>query len=165
MHGTSIARLSVLLLAFAGASAHAHEHDKAHDLHTATVAQAAQASWGIAGKRDGAQRTIRMSMLDSMHFAPEKIEVKRGETVRFLIRNDGTLLHEFVLGTKATLDEHARMMAQQPNMPHEADYMAHVDPGKTGEGVWTFNRVGQFYYACLVAGHYEAGMIGTVLVK
>ena len=85
--------------------------------------------------------------------------------MRFLIRNDGTLLHEFVLGTKATLDEHARMMAQQPNMPHEADYMAHVDPGKTGEVVWTFNRVGQFYYACLVAGHYEAGMIGTVLVK
>ena len=119
----------------------------------------------MAGKKDHAQRTIRISMLDSMRFAPENIEVKRGETVRFLISNNGTLLHEFVLGTKASLDEHARMMAQRPTMPHETDDMTRVDPGKTDEMVWTFNRPGQFYYACLIAGHYQAGMVGAVLVE
>ncbi len=120
---------------------------------------------GAAGRREDTQRTIRISMLDTMRFVPEMIEVKRGETVRFLLSNDGAVLHEFVLGTKAILDEHVRMMAQHPDMPHEADYMAHVDPGKTGEVVWTFNRAGRFNYACLVAGHYQAGMVGAVLVK
>jgi len=163
MHGKSTALLSALMLAFAGSLTHAQ--DKGHTTHVATDAHAMQAPWGIAGKKDLAQRTIRISMLDSMRFAPEKIEVKRGETVRFLLSNEGTLLHEFVLGTKATLDEHAQMMAQRPNMPHEAEYMTHVDPGKTEEVVWTFNRAGRFYYACLIAGHYQAGMIGTVLVK
>jgi uncharacterized cupredoxin-like copper-binding protein len=39
-----------------------------------------------------------------------------------------------------------------------------VAPGKTGEIVWTFNRAGQFDFACLIAGHYQAGMIGKITV-
>lgn len=163
MHGRSTALLGVLMLAFAGSLAHAQ--DKGYATHVATDAHSTQAPWGMAGKKDHAQRTIRISMLDSMRFAPENIEVKRGETVRFLISNNGTLLHEFVLGTKASLDEHARMMAQRATMPHETDDMTRVDPGKTDEMVWTFNRPGQFYYACLIAGHYQAGMVGAVLVE
>jgi len=42
--------------------------------------------------------------------------------------------------------------------------MAHVAPGKTGEIVWTFNRAGEFDFACLIPGHYDAGMVGKIKV-
>jgi uncharacterized cupredoxin-like copper-binding protein len=69
-----------------------------------------------------------------------------------------------VLGTKKDLDEHAAMMVKFPDMEHEEPYMAHVGPGKTGEIIWTFNKPGTFDYACLIAGHYQAGMVGKVTV-
>ena len=62
------------------------------------------------------------------------------------------------------LDEHAALMKKFPNMEHDEPYMAHVEPGKKGEIVWTFNRVGEFDFACLLPGHYEAGMRGTINV-
>ena len=40
----------------------------------------------------------------------------------------------------------------------------HGPPGKTGEIIWTFNRAGQFEFACLIAGHYQGGMVGTIMV-
>jgi uncharacterized cupredoxin-like copper-binding protein len=49
-------------------------------------------------------------------------------------------------------------------MEHDEPYMVHVAPGKTGEMTWTFNRAGDFEFACLIPGHYEAGMIGKVNV-
>jgi uncharacterized cupredoxin-like copper-binding protein len=69
-----------------------------------------------------------------------------------------------VLGTKKELDEHAALMAKFPNMEHDEPYMAHVGPGKTGEIIWTFNRPGEFDFACLIPGHYQAGMVGKVKV-
>jgi uncharacterized cupredoxin-like copper-binding protein len=39
-----------------------------------------------------------------------------------------------------------------------------VDAGQSGEIVWTFNRVGEFEFACLIAGHFQAGMVGTITV-
>ena len=104
-------------------------------------------------------------MSDQMRFSPEKIEVKQGETIRFVHKNDGQILHEFVLGTKKELDEHAALMAKFPGMEHDEPYMAHVAAGKTAEMVWTFNRAGEFDFACLIPGHYEAGMIGKVKVS
>ena len=67
--------------------------------------------------------------------------------------------------TKQVLDEHAALMQKFPNMEHDEPYMAHVPPGKTGEIVWTFNRAGEFDFACLIAGHYQAGMVGKIVVK
>ena len=103
-------------------------------------------------------------MTDDMRFTPAWLEVKQGETLRLRIRNAGQVLHEFVLGTRADLDEHAAMMVRFPDMEHDEPYMAHVPPGQTGEIIWTFNRAGEFYFACLIAGHYQAGMVGQVLV-
>jgi uncharacterized cupredoxin-like copper-binding protein len=99
-----------------------------------------------------------------MRFSPEKLEVKQGETIKFVIKNGGKVMHEMVLGTKKDLDEHAAMMVKFPDMEHEEPYMAHVGPGKTGEIIWTFNKPGTFDYACLIAGHYQAGMVGKVTV-
>jgi len=99
-----------------------------------------------------------------MRFTPDRIEVKQGETVRLVHKNDGKIMHEFVLGTKKELDEHAALMAKFPNMEHDEPYMAHVGPGKTGQIVWTFNRPGEYDFACLIPGHYQAGMVGKVKV-
>ena len=63
------------------------------------------------------------------------------------------------------LKVHAEMMKKHPGMEHDEPYMAHVPPGKTGEIVWTFNRAGTFEFACLMAGHFEAGMIGRITVQ
>jgi len=123
-----------------------------------------QMEWGIAGDAVAAKRTIEISMSDNMRFTPERIDVKQGETVRFVVKNTGKIMHELVLGTKKKLDEHAAMMAKFANMEHDEPYMMHVGPGKTGEIVWTFNRPGEFDFACLIAGHYQAGMVGKIKV-
>jgi uncharacterized cupredoxin-like copper-binding protein len=74
------------------------------------------------------------------------------------------VMHEFVIGTKAENAKHAELMVKFPNMEHDEPWMAHVPPGKTGEIVWHFNRAGEFEFACLIAGHYQAGMVGTIKV-
>jgi uncharacterized cupredoxin-like copper-binding protein len=123
-----------------------------------------QKAWGIAGDAKAVTRTVTFTMTDNMRFNPDKLEVKQGETIKFVIKNSGKVMHEMVLGTKKDLDEHAALMVKFPGMEHEEPYMAHVGPGKTGEIVWTFNKPGTFDYACLIAGHYQAGMVGKVTV-
>lgn len=123
-----------------------------------------QKPWGIAGNAKAAGRTIEIRMTDDMRFTPDRIEVRQGETIRFIHKNNGAAMHEFVLGTNAELDEHAALMKKFPGMEHDEPYMAHVAPGKQGEIVWTFNRSGEFDFACLLPGHYEAGMAGKIRV-
>jgi uncharacterized cupredoxin-like copper-binding protein len=123
-----------------------------------------QKDWGIAGDAKSAKRSIEVGMADNMRFTPDKIAVRQGETVKFVARNTGKVMHEFVIGTKAENGKHAEMMVKFPTMEHDEPYMAHVPPGKTGEIVWTFNRAGEFEFACLIAGHYQAGMVGTITV-
>lgn len=154
----------VALIASSSLATQAMAHgDEAHAKKTAPVVKE-QKPWGIAGDARAATRTIEVRMSDQMRFAPDKIEVKQGETIRFVHKNDGRIMHEFVLGTKKDLDEHAALMVKFPGMEHDEPYMAHVAPGKTGEIVWTFNRAGEFDFACLIQGHYEAGMVGKVKV-
>ncbi|PKO64894.1 MAG: plastocyanin [Betaproteobacteria bacterium HGW-Betaproteobacteria-17] len=141
--------------------AHAHGENK-HAAASPVIAE--QTAWGIAGQPAQVTRTIALDMTDAMRFTPDTLSVKEGETVRFVVRNTGRMLHEMVIGTPDELAKHAAMMAKFPNMEHDEAYMVHVDPGKTGEIVWTFNRAGQFEFACLIAGHYEAGMRGTLTV-
>jgi uncharacterized cupredoxin-like copper-binding protein len=123
-----------------------------------------QKPWGIAGERRGA-RTVEVRMSDAMRFAPERIEVREGETIRFVVRNAGKVLHEMVIGTPEELKQHAELMKKHPGMEHEEPYMSHVGPGRRGELVWNFNRPGTFQFACLIPGHFEAGMIGTIVVR
>ena len=124
-----------------------------------------QKDWGIAGDAKDAKRTIECGMSDDMRFSPDHFEVRTGETVRFVVRNRGQVMHEFVIGTQAENAKHAALMARFPGMEHDEPYMAHVPPGKTGQIVWQFNRAGQFECACLIAGHYSAGMVGTIKVS
>lgn len=140
-------------------TAHEDESDSAETL------ALEQKPWGIGAAVSEATRTIKVSMSDTMRFTPETMSVSVGETVRFVIHNEGAVMHEFVLGTTETNDEHAELMLKFPGMEHDEPYMAHVPPGNTGEIVWTFNQAGTFDFACLIAGHYQAGMVGTITVQ
>lgn len=123
-----------------------------------------QKPWGIAGEAQAVVRTAEVRMTDDMRFTPDRIEVRQGETLRLVIVNRGKMLHELVIGSKAELDAHAELMLKFPGMAHDEPYMAHVDAGQRGEIVWHFNRAGHFEFACLIAGHYQAGMVGKIIV-
>lgn len=123
-----------------------------------------QKDWGMAGEQANVTRTVHVEMTDDMKYTPSAITVKRNETVKFHVVNKGKVMHEMVIGTKKELDAHADMMKKHPNMEHDEPYMAHADPGKSESITWLFNRPGEFFYACLVPGHYEAGMVGRITV-
>ena len=144
-------------LSFAHGSPHKDKSDKA--------VQYEQQEWGVAGAAAKVQRVVRVAMSDDMRFTPSLIKIKQGQTIRFMIHNQGSVLHEFVLGTRPVLEAHAELMKRFPDMEHDEPYMAHVMPGQTGEIVWTFNRAGEFDFACLMPGHFEAGMVGRVVVS
>jgi uncharacterized cupredoxin-like copper-binding protein len=155
-----------VLTALLGAATVAHGHgdeDHAKEGGNQPVKQE-QKAWGIAGDAKAAKRTVEIRMTDDMRFTPRLITVRQGETVKFVIHNAGQVMHELVIGSKKELDEHAALMAKFPEMEHDEPYMAHVKPGKRGELVWTFNRPGDFDFACLIAGHYQAGMVGKIKV-
>jgi len=136
----------------------------------ASVAIAAeQTAFGIAGDPSKVTRTIAIDMSDDMRYAPAALDVKLGETVRFVVANKGATMHELVLGTPKDIAHHAQAMSNAPvgmaQHDHQMPSMVHVHPGSSGEIVWRFNRAGTFAYACLIPGHYEAGMKGTLVVR
>ena len=122
-------------------------------------------AFGREGDPAKAVRTIAVDMSDAMRFTPSQVRVKRGETVKFVVANGGKMLHEMVIGTEAELKKHAELMKKHPGMEHDEPYMAHVQPGKRESIAWTFTKAGTFMYGCLIPGHWEAGMKGTIVVE
>lgn len=152
-------------LLLAGGPAFAHE-TAAHPASRKPATALLQVTpFGQEGNPKKVDRTVRVSMNDRMRFEPESVTIRKGETVRFAIANKGEVLHEMVLGTIQALREHAELMKKHPGMEHDEPGMAHVKPGATGEIVWQFTQAGEFQFACLLPGHFEAGMVGKVVVK
>jgi uncharacterized cupredoxin-like copper-binding protein len=120
---------------------------------------------GEPGSAAAVGRTIQVEMHDSMRFTPPTITVKRGETVRFVVHNAGARVHEFMLGEIGELRSHAEVMRKHPEMIHDEPNAVTVEPGKTAELVWKFTQAGKVDFACLLPGHFEAGMQGRVEVR
>lgn len=113
-------------------------------------------------------RTVEVSMQDadgSMSYAPKIINVRRGEQIKFVIKNDGVLKHEFVLANTADNLKHAELMRKYPDMEHDDPNAKSVDAKGKAEILWRFTKSGEFEYACLIPGHRESGMIGKIVVK
>jgi uncharacterized cupredoxin-like copper-binding protein len=123
-----------------------------------------ETAFGRQGDRKKVTRTINVDMSDRMRFEPAQLTVKQGETIRFRVKNSGKAMHEMVLGTMKDLKAHADLMRKHPGMEHHEAYMIHVAPGKTGAMLWQFTNPGEFHYGCLIPGHFEAGMVGTIQV-
>jgi uncharacterized cupredoxin-like copper-binding protein len=121
--------------------------------------------FGREGDPKKVSRIVRIEMSDKMRFAPADLSFKSGETAKFLIRNNGKVMHEMVLGSMKELKAHAEMMKKHPTMEHQEPYMAHVASGKTETMVWQFTKPGEFHFGCLVPGHFEAGMVGKITVN
>ena len=158
---TAAALLTVLLVASGLAMAQSDGDRKAggaakHHDHASAL--------GKPGNAKKVSRTVTIAMSDSMRFSPASVSAKKGETIRFALKNEGKLKHEMVLGTVTELKEHAALMVKFPQMEHADPNQASVEPGKTGELIWQFTKAGTFDFACLQAGHYEAGMKGQVVV-
>lgn len=139
---------------------------------------------GKPGKATAATRTIDITMHDN-YYEPESIDVKEGETVRFRVKNAGEFVHEFNIATgdmhKAHAPEMMMMVEHGVLMPDHIDMeaakamqasMGHgmhndpnsalLEPGKSGEVVWTFPEHATLEFACNVPGHYESGMVGKI---
>jgi uncharacterized cupredoxin-like copper-binding protein len=123
-----------------------------------------ETGFGRTGDPKKVTRTVEIDMSDRMRFTPASLTVKRGDTVRFIAKNSGKQMHEMVLGRMKELKEHAELMRKHPGMEHDEPYMAHVGPGKRAEIVWQFTKAGEFHYGCLIPGHFEAGMVGSIKV-
>jgi uncharacterized cupredoxin-like copper-binding protein len=117
---------------------------------------------GVASK---VTRTVQIDMKDDMRFHADTFKAKRGETIRFVIKNSGALKHEMVLGTEKDLKDHYEVMKKHPEMEHAEPNMVTLAPGKTGEIIWQFTKAGKVDFACLQPGHYDAGMKGLVNVS
>ena len=142
-------------IALAGPGAKGHGHDSGF-------------SAGEPGNPKRPARVIQVTMNEGdgkMMFVPDRLEIRRGEQVKFVLRNNGELDHEFILATTPENMKHAEEMKKNPEMEHDDPNAKRLAPKKTSQIVWRFTKAGQFEYGCLIPGHREAGMIGTIVVK
>jgi len=160
MTRTLIAVAAVLTSALA----FAHGDEQHKPAKKAAAQPMVETGFGRTGDPRKVTRTVRVDMADTMRFTPAELEVKQGDTVKFVVRNSGKQLHEMVIGTMKELKDHAEVMKKHPGMEHDEPYMAHVAPGRTQEIVWQFTKPGDFHYGCLIPGHFEAGMVGRIKV-
>ncbi len=124
--------------------------------------------YGEPGDPKKPARTIQITMRESdgkMVFIPNKIDIRKGEQVKFAIRNNGELDHEIVVGTLDGNLKHMAEMMKNPDMEHDDPNAKRLAPKKTGEIVWKFTKTGEFDFSCLIPGHRESGMTGTIIVK
>jgi uncharacterized cupredoxin-like copper-binding protein len=125
-------------------------------------------SAGEPGDPKKPSRTVKVTMLEDgkkMLFEPDLVDVRQGEQIRFVIFNEGTWNHEFMLATAAENRKHAELMKKFPDMEHDDPNAKRLAPFESGELLWKFTKRGEFEYACLIPGHLEAGMHGKVVVK
>jgi uncharacterized cupredoxin-like copper-binding protein len=101
----------------------------------------------------------------TMAYSPAAVDVKKGEQIEFIIRNTGVLDHEFFLDSFEHNAAHKIAMQNNPEMQHHDANAARLAPGKDTVILWKFTKAGTFEFACLIPGHYEAGMHGRVVVK
>ena len=82
-----------------------------------------------------------------------------------MLKNDGALEHEFMLATAKENAEHGEAMMKMPDMHHDDPNGKRLKPKAENEMLWRFTKQGEFEFACLIPGHYQAGMFGKIMVK
>jgi len=125
-------------------------------------------SIGKPGDTKKVTRTIEIIMKEDgqgkMLFSPSRLVFKEGQTVKLRFVNQGEMDHEFVMDEERAILEHKKLMEKHPDMEHDDPNTIRLAPGARGEIIWTFDKAGTFTFACLMPGHYEAGMHGSLEV-
>lgn len=140
-------------ITFAGGN-HAHKHVHGGNDSSAIV--------GKPGNPENVSRTIELQ-ITFKHFKPSKVNVKKGETVKFVLKNVSEKEHEIMIGTIKELKEHAKAMRKNPDWVHVDPNQVTVEAGKTGELIWQFTEAGTIPFACPRHGHFKA-MRGEITV-
>ena len=112
-----------------------------------------------------AVRTIEVTMTDDLRYDPEAITVTAGETVRFVVRNEGAAVHEFLIGTEEEQAAFEAEMSDGHGDDHGDEAGVSVDPGAAGEFSYTFAEPGELLIGCHEPGHYDGGMVAVVTVE
>lgn len=130
-----------------------------------SVVAGTSAEWAAFGEPGRtADRTIAITAIDT-GYRPDSVQIRRGQTVRFVVTNRGHEAHEFVIGDAAFQAQHQRMMVQMPDMKMDDPNEIELKPGQTRSLTWRFTRSGDFLFACDLPGHAQAGMIGHIRVR
>jgi uncharacterized cupredoxin-like copper-binding protein len=179
----SIGLLSLAPVYAGGSNSDGHHGDKKHGK---GMMHGHKMAFGEPGKESEVSRTITIEMHDN-YFEPTKIEVKTGETIRFVVKNVGEFVHEFNIGTAAMhaahQDEmmmmmehgvlepdkinHDKMKMKMPDghtMEHNDPNSILLEPGQSGDVIWKFSKSDGIEFACNVPGHYDSGMTGALTV-
>jgi uncharacterized cupredoxin-like copper-binding protein len=164
MEGTMNTKASLLAAALLLLSVSTSLADPGHHGHD----PATETAYGRPGDPARGGRVVQITMRETengMAFLPGHIQVRQGEQVQFVLRNNGELDHELVIGTVEANRAHAETMANHPDMVHEDPNAKRLRPKTSGVLRWQFTQAGEFEYACLIPGHREAGMLGTIVVR
>ncbi len=139
---------------------------------------------GEKGKAADVVKTINIKMFDN-YYEPKVINVKKDETIKFVVYNHGELVHEFNIATKKMHLDHQPEMAKMVEneilladkidkkkmheMSKKDHAMAHshansvlVEPNNKAEIIWKFNTNTSLEAACNIPGHYQAGMVAKI---
>ncbi len=110
-------------------------------------------------------RVIEVSMTE-FAFSPAPIEVNEGETVTFVVTNDGVVDHEFRLANDELVEAHEHDSDHEDTDDMEMMSVLLLAPGETGELVVTFDHDATFTeVTCLLPGHREAGMVTPLAIN
>jgi uncharacterized cupredoxin-like copper-binding protein len=118
---------------------------------------------GRPGRPEDVKRTVRIEASDNA-FNLKQIQVRAGETIRFVVTNAGQSTHEFAIADPKEHEEHRAMMRQMPGMMHDEPNVLTVEPGETKELLWRFGKDANVEFACNIRGHAEDGMTGAFRV-
>ncbi len=142
---------------------HSHDNDNAHMI-----------AGGMPGKESEINRTIEIIATDDLKFSQPSLDVKDGETIKFVLINKGETAHDFTIGTPEIQVAHQKEMSKMMEAmdSHEGHKMEHNDPnalflnpGEKKELIWKFKKTAKLEFGCNVPGHYQAGMKGDIKFK
>ena len=167
MFSLAIAASSIDVWAGPGESGHAHgEHHSGQQSGHAHGDHHMESIAGKPGLESEVDRVISVTANDAMRFLHEPLNIKDGETIKFVITNSGEVVHEFSIATKDEHAEHGRMMMDNPNMHHgPGGPSVTIKPGETKKLLWRFEEAWQVEAACNMPGHYQAGMRSPVVFE
>jgi len=156
-------------------------------LFTTNSIAASMSMIGEKGDPKNVDRVIKIKMYDN-YYEPNLIEVKKGETIKFLITNLGEMVHEYNIGTKEMHIKHQpemqklidheiisydkidkkkmkEMSKKDHSLAHSHSNSIMLEPKTQGEIIWKFSKDIELEMACNIPGHYESGMVGKIITK
>jgi uncharacterized cupredoxin-like copper-binding protein len=111
---------------------------------------------------NGGGSEIDVDMVD-IDYSTDQIEATASEPLTINFENTGALVHDFTIGEGpfTNISEEGGMGEDS----EEGEINFSLEPGGEGQLTFTSTGAGEWTFYCTVAGHREAGMVGTLVVE